>query len=131
MKHTTLFAWTFVALLAGCGKTVAVEGQSGAKLSLNKPGSVTLHRGDMSKLDINIERKNLTGDVTVRFDKLPKGVDVVDASNQLAGDKATYTLRASDSADLVENYAAEVTATGPGGIAVTQPVTISVKEKRP
>ena len=59
-----------------------------------------------------------------------KGVDVVDADNKIIGDRASYTLRAGETADLVENFAADVTASaGPGNISVSEPMNISVKAK--
>ena len=131
MKLITSLALTCAVLLAGCGKAVTVEGQAGTKLTLSKPSAVTLHRGEMAKLDIKITRRDLPGEVAIGFEHLPKGIDVVDAGNKLAGDSAVYTLRASDTADLVENSSAEVTATGPGGIAVTQAFNVTVKEKQP
>lgn len=131
MKPMILSVLTFAVLLAGCGKAVTVEGQAGAKLSLSKPSAVTLHRGDMTKMDVKITRHDLPGDVAFRFDKLPKGIEVIDGSNKLAGDQVTFTLRAADTADLVENSAADLTATGPGGIAVTQSFNVTVKEKTP
>jgi hypothetical protein len=131
MKNQTLFVAAIAAIaLAGCAKSASVEGQSGGKLTLDKPSAMTLHRGGMAKADIKIGRKDLAGDVTVRFTNLPKGVDVVDADSKIVGDRASYTLRAGDSADLVENFAADVTASaGPGNISVSEPMNISVKAK--
>ncbi len=131
MKNQTLFVAAIAAFaLAGCAKSASVEGQSGGKLTLDTPAAMTLHRGGMAKTDIKIGRKNLAGDVTVRFTNLPKGVDVVDADNKIVGDRASYTLRAGDAADLVENFAADVTASaGPGNISVSEPMNISVKAK--
>jgi hypothetical protein len=116
--------------LAGCGKGATVSGEGGEKLKLSKPSSVSIERGGMSKADLSITRTNLGGDVSIRFTDLPRGVEVVDSGNTIVGDKGTYTLRAGDAADLVENSIAQVTATGPGGIAVSQPISISVKEKK-
>jgi hypothetical protein len=116
--------------LAGCAKSASVEGAANAKLTLVKPSAVTVHRGGMAKADIQIKRQDLPGDVTIRFTNLPKGVEIVESDSKIVGDKGSYTLRAGDAADLVENFSADVTATaGPGNISVSEPINISVKEK--
>ena len=131
MKTMNFFALAIASLaLAGCTKDATVEGRSNDKLTLEKPSDVTLERGGMSKVDIDIKRKDLAGDVAVSFSKLPAGVDVVDASNKIVGDEGTYTLRASATADLVEKSVATVTATGAGGLAVTQSFNVTVKDKK-
>jgi hypothetical protein len=114
--------------LAGCGEQASVAGESGARLTLEKPASVTLRRGGMTKAEVRIGRRDLAGEVAVRFSNLPKGVDVVDADSRIVGDHGSYTLRASADADLVEKHAAEVTVTGgPGNISVTQSIDIDVR----
>jgi hypothetical protein len=132
MKATNLIALSLAALaFAGCAKEDAtVEGKSHEKLTLEKPSDVTIERGGTAKVDLDISRKDLTGDVTVTFSKLPAGVDVVDASNRIVGDEGTYTLTASPTADLVEKSAAQVTATAAGGISVTQTFNVTVKDKK-
>lgn len=113
--------------IAGCSRSSTVEGTGQSKLTLVKPSAVTLERGGMAKSDIKIRRENLAGDVTIRFDRLPKGVDVVESDNKIVGDSGSYTLRARQDADLVQNYAADVTASaGPGNISVTEPINIYV-----
>lgn len=72
----------------------------------------------------------MNGAVKVAVSQLPKGVDAVDSSNKIAGDRATYTLRASDSADLVEKSVAQVTASSSSAISVSQPIDVTVKEKK-
>lgn len=133
MKKTNYFALAIASLaLAGCAKDATVEGKGHEKLSLDDPSDVTIERGGTAKIDIDISRKDLAGDVAISFSKLPAGVDVVDASNKIVGTgtEATYTLRASPTADLVEKSVATVTATGPGGIAVTQSFDVTVKDKK-
>jgi ABC-type glycerol-3-phosphate transport system substrate-binding protein len=131
MKNHMLLVVTLAALvLAGCAKSASVEGDGTGKLTLVKPAAVTVHRGGLSKSEIKIDRKDLAGDVTIQFTKLPRGVDIVENDNKIVGDQGTYTLRASDAADLVENSVADVTASaGPGKISVTQQISISVKPK--
>jgi hypothetical protein len=119
-----------VLVVAGCAKSASVEGEAASKLTLVKPGAVTLLRGGMSKADIRIARVALAGEVTIRFTHLPKGVNVVDEGSRIVGDQGSYTLKADADADLVENHAADVTASaGPGAIAVSQPISINVKER--
>jgi hypothetical protein len=68
--------------------------------------------------------------VSVRFNKLPRGVEVVDADQKIPGDAAAFTLKAGDGADLVANHVAEITAAGPGGLVVTEPFEITVTAKK-
>lgn len=130
MKTTTLFLAAVAAFCGACGKSATVQGEGGAKLALSKPAAVTLIRGGSAKSDIHIKRTDLPGAVSVVFDKLPRGVSVTDPSNQILGADGTYTLEAAKDADLVENFEAQVTATGPGGLAVTEPMKITVKEQK-
>lgn len=129
MKSAIWSMLMIAGLAVGCGKSATVEGEAGTKLTLTKPSAVTIQRGDMSKVDVKITRRDLPGDVTIRFANLPSGVDVVDSANRLVGDKGSYTLRAAENADLVENHMADMTATAASGLAVTQSFSITVKEK--
>lgn len=113
--------------VAGCSKPASVQGEGTRKLSLDKPGSMTIERGGLAKAGIKIRRQDVTGDVTIAFSNLPKGVEVVESDKRIVGDEGSYTFRASETADLVENHVADVTASAnPGSIAVAQPFTISV-----
>jgi hypothetical protein len=134
MKNRMLLAASFAAVslaafsLAACSKSATVQDKGGGSLTLVKPDAVVLHRGEMVKTDIKIRREDLAGDVTIRFSNLPSGVDVVESDSKIVGDRGSYTLRASDTADLVEKHAAQVTATGgPGAVGVSEPFTISVR----
>jgi hypothetical protein len=111
-------------------KTTVKETTLTPKLTLTKPSGVTLRRGETDKVDIKIGRENLTGDVRIKFDKLPKGVEIVDADQRLVGDKATFTLRALGDADIVNDFNAQVTAIGPDGMAVSEPFEITIKEAK-
>ena len=132
MNHTTFIAAALAAFaLAACTKSASVQAASNGKLTLEKPAAVVLHRGGMTKTLVKIQRQGVLGDVTVRFANLPKGVDVVESDSKIVGDEGSYTLRASDEADLVENSSAQVSATGgASGMAVTQPFDVSVKAKQ-
>ena len=119
------------ALAAGCSERASVEGKGGSKLTLVQPDAVTLERGGLARTDVQIKRQNLAGEVSIRFTDLPRGVTIVDSGSKIVGDEGTYTLKASETADLVENHSATVTATaGPGDIAVSQPIIINVKERK-
>lgn len=125
-----LFATLAAFALAGCSKSASVTGEGSRKLTLDRPAAVTVHRGGMAKADIKIKRQDLPGDVAIRFSNLPKGVDIVESDNRIVGTQGSYTLRADENAELVENYAADVTASaGPGNISVSEPINISVKAK--
>jgi hypothetical protein len=131
MSPRILLPLTIAALaFAGCEKSATVTGDASEKLTLKEPSAVTIERGGMAKADVDITRHGVTGEVSVAFSNLPKGVDVVDPGNKIVGDHATYTLRASDSADLVEKSVGRVTASAAGGIAVSQPINVTVKEKK-
>jgi hypothetical protein len=130
MNHVILSALALGALLvAGCSKTAEVQGEGSRKLSLEKPGSMTIERGGLAKAGIKIRRQDIAGDVRIAFTNLPRGVEVVESDKRIVGDEGSYTFRASETAELVENHVADVTAsTGPGNLAVAQPFTISVTE---
>jgi len=111
-------------------KVVTKQTELPTKLTLNKPSGPKLERGGTAKVDVKIKRENLTGDVTFRFENLPAGVEVIDSDQRLVGDTATFTLRASESAGLMKDFQAQVTAVGPDGLAVSQPLEITVIEKK-
>jgi len=132
MKLTIALVLATAALAGACRKsdTAVIPGEPDKKLTLIQPAKLTLERGGMAKTDIKIKRQALPGDVTIRFSKLPNGVTVLDAGQKIPGDGAAFTLKAGDQADLVANYVAQVTAEGPGGIAVSEPFEITVIEKK-
>jgi len=127
-----LLALTAAVFVTACSKsaTTVIPGEPDRKLTLIQPAKVTLERGGMAKTDVKLKRQALSGDVTVKFDKLPKGVEVIDAGQKIPGDGAAFTLKAGEDADLVANYSARITAEGPGGITVSEPFDITVTEKK-
>lgn len=129
MSPRLILVLPLTAVLIACDRGAAVTGERGAKLTLDRPAAVTLVRGGSGEADISIRRNDLAGDVKVRFEKLPHGVEPTGARDTISGDGATFTLRATDAADLVEHHVAQVTVTAPDGTAVTQPIEISVIEK--
>jgi hypothetical protein len=112
----------------GCEEQTRVEAPGGAALVLEKPNSVTIHRGGTAELEIKVERTALTQPIEVTFDQLPEGVKVINAELQIAGDSAKYVLEAGPEAALVGNHAAKVTAEA-GDVTATEALTITVKEK--
>jgi hypothetical protein len=132
MKVRHILVLAAAALVAGCHKsgTTTIPAEPVRKLTLVHPARMTLEQGGMAKADIQLKREACPGDVSVRFDKLPRGVEVVDADQKIPGDGAAFTLKAGDGADLVANHVAEITAAGPGGLVVTEPFEITVTAKK-
>ena len=131
MRHGPMLLLVVAALAAACGRDASVSGEQGGKLTLTRPRAVMVERGGTSEADIAINRINVPGDVKVSFGDLPRGVEMAGTKHTIAGDGGTFTLRAADSADLVEHHVAQVTVTGSDGTAVTQPIEITVVEKQP
>lgn len=115
--------------IVGCEEQATVQGQDGHKLTLVEPAAVNLTQGAMNEVKITIKRSDIKDPVAIRFDKLPAGVSAVDADKKIVGDEGAYVLKADESAALVVKHHALVTATGPDGIAVSQPLVITIKEK--
>ena len=114
--------------LIGCEKST-VEGPSGKKLTLVKPADPSVKRGSTEKLAIVVSRANFEGPVTIAFENLPKGVQVVDDGGKVEGNERTFVLTAAPDADLVEKHTANVTAKGPDGMAATEQFKITVVAK--
>jgi len=130
MKITAIALMAAALWMAAACDRSTVQGPAGQKLSLDKPSNVALVRGGVVEVSITIHRQDLPGAVSVSFDKLPSGVSAVDADIPIVnGDQATYHVKASASADLVQGYEALVTVKGSDGIAVSQPLGVSVAEK--
>ena len=131
MRTLTIMMVAFAMMLsAGCKNRSTVQGQAGKKLALETAGQVTIERGGMAKAEIKIHREKLEGPVSINFGELPGGIEVIDADKKIDGSEGTYNLKASDTADLVSGHVAQVTATGPDGIAVTESIKITVTEKK-
>ncbi len=120
-------------VVAGCepagDEQTTVEGEGGKKLTLVSPGDVTVARGGTAEVSIGIGRTKLKDKVSVEFTDLPGGVSVVNSDKNIVGDEATFRLQASDSADLVANHQAKVTARADeSDLAATQMFRITVQE---
>lgn len=119
-----------VVSLTGCEKPATVTGEQGQKLVLSAPGPVELKQGEIVQVKIAIDRGTIKEPVSVDFADLPKGVTVIDATQKIVGAEGMYSLKADEAADLVSGHHAKVTAKGPGAIAVTQELVITIKEKK-
>lgn len=117
------------ALIAGCASSTA-KGVGGRELTIVRPASQTLHRGETNRVAIVVRRENLPSNVTIRFEQLPKGVSVVEADRKVAPGElgVDYTLVAANDADLVTNYQARVTAEAPDGLSASETLTLTVKQ---
>ena len=131
MRAPPLMMLALLVAAAACGRGATVSGEQGGKMTLSRPRAVTVQRGGTAQADLALTRTNVPGDIKVTFADLPRGVEMSDTKNTIAGDGGAFTLRATDSADLVEHHVAQVTVTGSDGTAVTQPIEITVIEKSP
>jgi hypothetical protein len=135
MKRVDYIAMAVLSLvlmfIVGCDRKATVEGQQGKKLTLTKPSSVSIKQGEVADVKISIGRGTIKEPIVVTFEQLPQGVTVVDADKKIVGEEGTYVLKADNSAVLVSDHKAQVTAKGPDGLAVSQPLEINVKEKSP
>ena len=131
MRAPPLMMLALLFAAAACERSATVSGEQGGKMTLSRPRAVTVQRGGTAQADLALTRTNVPGDIKVTFADLPRGVEMSDTKNTIAGDGGAFTLRATDSADLVEHHVAQVTVTGSDGTAVTQPIEITVIEKTP
>ena len=115
-----------LAALVGCSSD---EAAGGLKLSMLQVADQTLHRGETNKVALTVARSNFDAAIEVEFRNLPDGVEVVENGPIPAGDNVrSYTLVASDDADLVEDHRAEVVVKGPRSLETKQAFDITVKE---
>lgn len=126
----TLVPAFLLAAVIGCQKTT-VEGTDGKKLTLTKPSDQTLRQNGTNEIRIAIKRENFRDAVTVRFDNLPEGVQVLDTDKKIGPSDTTanFTLKADDKARLVDNHEVKVTAEGPDGMKATETFKLAVKER--
>lgn len=130
MRSAVAAAVAAVVVLASSGcESTTVKGEGGQKMTLVRPKSQTLTRGETEKVTITILRENIESDIVVRFDDLPRGVKVVEEDRKVNPDDTvvTYTLYADDQADLVEEHQAKVTVEGPNGLKATEFLELTVK----
>jgi hypothetical protein len=139
-RMTGLAVLSLLIALAGCkgngrstggNEKTTVKGEGDRQLTLSPPGGVTVHRGDVAEVKIEVERKDVAGSLSVDFDDLPEGVSVVNKDKKIEGDSETYSLKADTDAALVENHQAKVTVKGPDRMAATQTLRVTVKQRAP
>jgi len=90
-----------VLVVAGCNTQSSTnKGKGGAELTLKTPKTVTVEQDDTAKVPITIERKNFEDPVTIKFEKPPAGISIVEEDTKI--DKGvkerTFTLKATDKA---------------------------------
>lgn len=131
MRHATRLALAALVLVlaAGCEKTTSTDAK-GRKLTLLKPMDQALKRGELNKVNITIGREGFSAPVEIRFENLPRGLQVVEKSS-IAGDRnmQAYTLHADNDAALVANQEVRVVAEGPEGLTASETFKVTVKEK--
>jgi len=111
------------------GRETTVRGENGEKLTLVKPSSQSVRRGDAETLTIRVKRNGLSDPVSVSLSQLPAGVEAVDTPKSVNGDSVEVVLRASPSADLVTNQLVMVTASGPNGMGAQESFKLTVRDR--
>ncbi len=117
-----------LAGLAAACDVGQVADEKGRKLTLVGPAAQTLVRGETNRIVIAVARTGIDGPVEIKFDGLPTGVTVVESKPEIAADASTgtFTLHASNDAEVAAAKQATVTAVGPGGMSVSERFDISV-----
>jgi hypothetical protein len=111
----------------GCAST-STSSTGPKKITLKKPSNQTLKRGATSVVEVKIFKENLNSDVTVRFENLPRGIEVTESESNSKDNECivNYTLSATLNAGLVSEQVIRVTAEGPDGLAVTESFELTV-----
>lgn len=129
MRAVNLLSSLAVALLAvSACRQVTVRGPDGQEVTATTPRAITIHRGETIPLTVGISRERFTGPVTVAITQLPKGVVADRSSQTVETPDATFSLVASNDADLVANQAVGVTVDAMDGRRATQFVALTVAE---
>ncbi|MFW5840757.1 MAG: hypothetical protein ACOCZE_09270, partial [Planctomycetota bacterium] len=98
------------------------------KLTLVEPDDLEITRGQTVRMTINIERgDDLKDEVSVRFNNLPDGLEVIDADKKIVAEEATFSIRAADDAPLIGGHQASVTVTAPGDEEISATQTFMVE----
>jgi len=129
MKAHTLLTIAVAGLLATAAcKQTTVRGPNDEAVTATAPSSLTIHRGDSIPLTVSLDRQKFEGPVTVSISQLPKGVETDHVTQTVDTSSATFSLKASNNADLVANQAVNVTVDAMDGRRLTQYVAITVAE---
>lgn len=133
MVRSALFAVAVAAaaMVCGCEKKTAT-GLAGQKLEISKPMDESITRGETGEVDINIDRTDFSGPVTVAVSNLPSGVVVTNSSLTIPSDdeKITLTLRADPTAQIVKDQVATVRVTSPTGVTVSETFKVTVNSDK-
>jgi hypothetical protein len=106
------------------------KGAKGLTVNTNKD-SYTVKQGEQVDVEVTVNREGFDDDVTITFDKLPKGVTApppADTVLKKGTTKADYNLKAADDAPEVDNHGIIVEAKG-GGKEATHAIKLTVKKK--
>lgn len=111
------------------GRETTVRGAHGEKLTLVKPSSQSVRRGDAETVTIHVKRNGFSDPINVSLSQLPAGVEAVDTPKSVTGDSVEVVLRASPTADLVSNQLVMVTASGPNGMGAQESFKLTVRDR--
>jgi hypothetical protein len=129
--------------LVGCGgkstpggpgatnPTKPIVGQGEDTFTLSTPSSVSLKQGETKTATVGIKRgKNFDQDVALKFNDLPKGLTIEEASPVIKhGDQdAKITLKAADDAGLGDHVVKVSGHPGKGGDATSE-LKVTVQKK--
>ena len=103
MKSFLVLAGIAVACIVpglGCASTSTSSTTAERKITLSKPGDLTLKRGETDDIVIKVWKQNINSDVSVRFDNLPRGVQVLEKEVNSKDNECivSYTLSAGTNA---------------------------------
>jgi hypothetical protein len=134
MRFLTIAALTMVLMAtAACDSMyrgenyTAVRDTGGREVAVSTQRSVTIRRGEQAALTVDVDRERYSGPVTVSISGLPTGVRADDKMMKVETAQATFILEASRDAVIVRGAPATVRIEGPGGMAATQYVDITVE----
>ena len=122
------FAFVAACLLATAAcQSTTVRGPGDQAVTATTPVALTIHRGDTAALEVDIDRQNFSGPVTVSVSQLPKGVEADRKSQKVETATATFALKAAKDADLVADQKIGVTVEDKDGRKALQYVALTVK----
>jgi hypothetical protein len=116
-------------------KTDGKNGKNGgktAKLELSAPKDASIDQAGEATVKVEIKRENTKEDVTVKFDKLPKGVEPKEME-KIPGEKSEgeFVLKAAADAQVVKDHEAKVIVSDASGkLKAEQTFKVTVKEKK-
>jgi hypothetical protein len=123
-----LAAIAIACATAGVGcKSSTVRSGENQSVTATTPRSLTIQRGGTADLQVTIDRNNVSGPVEVSLSQLPKGVDADPSSMKVESTVATFVLKASSSAPIVDQQAIAVTVEDPDGREALHYVNLTVR----